>query len=210
MLGFIDESGDPGIKVGQGSSRYFVTAMVTFEDASEALRCDQRISSLRAESRLPGTYEFHFSKNSMKHRESFLRAVEPFAFGYHAIVLDKDPVKLRDAGIGSTNLYNYVTGPLFATADEHLSNLTVVMDQRGSRKFRSEISVYLRTLLRAGGRESFIRQLNVQDSRRNNLLQLADYVAGVLKRTYEGDSLALGLQERYLSHKQIRVEHWPK
>ena len=143
MLGFFDESGDPGLKVGQGSSRYFVAALVSFKDEIEALTRDRRISLLRRESRLPATYEFQFSKNSRRHRQSFLQAIEPFSFGYHAIVLDKDPGKLDLAGIGSANLYNYVAGLLFGMARENLSDLTVVMDQRGSRKFRREISTYL-------------------------------------------------------------------
>lgn len=43
MLVFIDESGDTGLKLDKGSSKYFVITLVTFEDNEEALLCDQRI-----------------------------------------------------------------------------------------------------------------------------------------------------------------------
>ena len=36
MLGFFDESGDPGLQVGGGSSRFFVAALVTFAEDFES------------------------------------------------------------------------------------------------------------------------------------------------------------------------------
>ena len=35
MLVFIDESGDTGLKIEKGSSRYFVIALVSFEENEE-------------------------------------------------------------------------------------------------------------------------------------------------------------------------------
>ena len=32
MLVIVDKAGDTGLKIGQGSSRYFIIAMVLFED----------------------------------------------------------------------------------------------------------------------------------------------------------------------------------
>ena len=49
MLVFIDESGDSGLKVTQGSSRYFTVSLVVFEDHDEALACDKRIELLKRE-----------------------------------------------------------------------------------------------------------------------------------------------------------------
>ena len=46
MLVFVDESGDVGIKVDAGSSRYFMVTLV-FEDHDEALAADERISRLK-------------------------------------------------------------------------------------------------------------------------------------------------------------------
>ena len=63
MLVFVDESGDTGLNIGQGASKYFGIFMVIFEDNDEALSCDQRINLLRRELRLSENYEFHFHKN---------------------------------------------------------------------------------------------------------------------------------------------------
>lgn len=98
MLVFIDESGDTGRKIDKGSSKYFVIALVTFEDNEEAVACDQRIHLLRKELRLPENYEFKFSKLRKEQREAFLRAVNPYSFFYFGIVINKDPKKLYGSG----------------------------------------------------------------------------------------------------------------
>ena len=49
MLVFIDESGDSGLKVEAGSSRFFTVALVVFEDYEEANACDKRIELLAKE-----------------------------------------------------------------------------------------------------------------------------------------------------------------
>ena len=49
MLVFIDESGDPGLKLHEGSSAYFIISLVVFEDHDEAIACDQKIQLLKRE-----------------------------------------------------------------------------------------------------------------------------------------------------------------
>ncbi|HNU81404.1 MAG TPA: DUF3800 domain-containing protein, partial [bacterium] len=82
MLVFIDESGDSGLKIEKGSSRYFTIGLLVFEDNEEALNCDQRIKSLKKELGLPENYEFHCKRNSDKVRRAFLVAVSPYNFFY--------------------------------------------------------------------------------------------------------------------------------
>ena len=94
MLIFIDESGDPGLKIEEGSSRYFTIGLVVFEDNDEALACDQRIQLLKKEIGWPPNAEFHFKRNSDRVREIFLRAVMPYSFFYYGMVINKDRNKL--------------------------------------------------------------------------------------------------------------------
>jgi len=62
MLVFVDEAGDPGLKLEQGSSPYFVVALVIFADNDEAEAADARITLLRREMRLDPRFEFRFNK----------------------------------------------------------------------------------------------------------------------------------------------------
>ena len=98
MLVFIDESGDSGLKISQGSSRYFSIALVIFEDHEEANACDQRIELLAKEIGWDASSEFHFKRNSDKVRKAFLSAVAPYHFFYYGIVINKDPQKLYGEG----------------------------------------------------------------------------------------------------------------
>jgi len=76
MLVFIDESGDSGLKISEGSSRFFIVALVVFEDREEATACDRRIELLKRELGRKDK-EFHFHRNSHNIRTLFLQAVAP-------------------------------------------------------------------------------------------------------------------------------------
>jgi len=86
MLVFIDESGDPGLKIEKGSSSFFTVALVIFEDKDEALACDQRVSLLKKELGWEEDSEFHFKRNSDKVRRAFLQAVAPYSFFYYGML----------------------------------------------------------------------------------------------------------------------------
>src|SRR3972149_2145064 len=108
MLVFVDESGDPGLKLSQGSSKYFVVALVIFEDYEEAQAADDRITLLRREMRLDPCFEFRFNKCRRAFREQFLKAIAPYQFFYYGIVINKDPAKLWGEGFkNKESFYKY-------------------------------------------------------------------------------------------------------
>jgi hypothetical protein len=209
MLAFVDESGDGGRRVTKGSSPFFVIAIVTFADAEDAVACDQRINLLRRELALPDEYEFHFRHNSHRVRMAFLNAVAPYQFFYHGFALNKDPDKLYGPGFDhKESLYKFACRLLFENARPFLSDATVVIDGSGDRKFRDELSRYLRQRINTT-RERAIKKVKVQRSRNNNLIQLADYVAGVVSRTVQGKP---GAQEyrRLIAARQTSLRIWPQ
>lgn len=210
MLAFVDESGDPGRKILNGSSAYFVVALVTFQDHEDALACDQRIELLRRELGRPW-YEFHFSHNSRKVRQQFLEAVAPYPFFYHVFALNKDPEKLYGPGFDyKESLYKFSARLTFENAKPYLDNAAVVIDESGDRNFRDELAVYLRRRIRDIGGRSPIRKVKIQRSSGNNLLQLADYVAGVSNRVICEKSDGIELRRRYLATHELTTQVWPK
>ena len=210
MLVFIDESGDPGRKILNGSSTHFVIGLVTFGDNDDALECDQRIDHLREELGLPPTYEFHFSKNSKRIREAFLDAVSPFHFFYHVFALNKDPDKLVGPGFDvKASLYKYAARITFENARPFLSDANVIIDRSGDKKFRDELAIYLRRRIRDENDKSLIRKLKLQDSSKNNLLQLADYVASSSNRAICGRPDGVEYRRKYLGHHEISFRVWP-
>lgn len=187
MLVFIDESGDSGLKVDQGSSRFFVVTLVMFEDNEEAVACDQRIQLVR---------------------RAFLNAVSPYNFFYYGIVINKDLSKLWGEGFrNKSSFYKYACGLVFENAKERLRDAVVVIDRSGSLEFKNQLAKYLRRKVNTPG-ERLITKVKMQRSEGNNLLQLADYVAGIINRSVQkkpkGD-----LYRKMLAHREIRVQTWP-
>ncbi len=195
--------------LGQGSSPYFVVALVIFTDNEEAEAADARITLLRREMRLDPRFEFRFNKCRRDFREQFLRAVAPYEFFYYGIVINKDPDKLWGQGFKyKESFYKYASSLVFENAKPFLNEATVILDGSGSKDFRRQLEQHLKRRLNAPS-QRFIRKVKVQDSSRNNLLQLADMVAGAIYRSFgsKGDA------RRYrsvVSHREMFVQLWPR
>ena len=208
MLIFIDESGDPGLKVEAGSSKYFVIALVAFEDHDEALAADDRISLLRKEHGFPAKFEFHFNKMKPAYRRMFLEAVAPYNFFYFGVVMDK--VKLREGELQfEESIYKYACGLLLEDAKPLLSSAIVVVDGSESKSFRHELKSYLVRRLKDDSGKSFIKDIRVHNSTTNNLLQLADMVVGALAR-FHSDKKDSREYRKLIAHRELYVQFWPK
>lgn len=209
MLVFIDESGDPGMKLASSSSRYFTVTLLVFEDNDEALAADQRIGLLKRELRFPDHFEFHFNNLRPDFREAFLKAVSPYEWFYFSIVLNKE--KLTGKGFQfPDSFYKYTCSLVFENAKPYLNEATVVIDGRGSRQFRRQLSAYLRK--RVNAQESghrFLRKIKLQDSRNNHLLQMVDMVCGAVARSFTEKDDAQRYR-RLISHREMYVQFWPK
>lgn len=209
MLAFVDESGDPGLKLCEGSSRYFVVALVIFEDHDEAEAANARITSLRVEARLSPQYEFRFNKCGKDLRIQFLTTVAPFGFFYYGIVIDKDPDKLWGEGFKhKESFYKYASGLVFENAKTFLNGATVIIDGSGSRDFRRQLQSYLKRRINDKGQRA-IAKVKTQKSCTNNLIQLADMVAGSINRSL-GSKTDAESYRKIIRHREIYVQRWPK
>ena len=208
MLVFIDESGDSGLKIDQGSSRFFAVSLVAFEDIEEAESCDQKIELLKRELGWSKDREFHFAHNSHRVRCAFLEAVAPYNFFYYGIAVNKDPAKLYGDGFRvKDSFYKYTCGLVIENAKEKLDNSTIVIDKSGSTDFRHQLAKYLKSRINTNRR--VIKKVKMQGSSGNNLLQLADYVVGVISRSVQNGKNA-GEYKRLIAHREMYVQVWPK
>ena len=209
MLAFIDESGDSGLKIENGSSRYFTVGLVVFEDLDEALSCDQRIQLLKKELGWEPNSEFHFKRNSDKIKRTFLQAVSPYNFFYYGIVINKDPKKLWGEGFkNKESFYKYACGLVFENAKEKLERAIVTIDESGNLDFKRQLAGYLRR--KVNRENNAIRKVKMQRSESNNLLQLADYIAGVINRSINNNKKWADDYRKIIAHREIYVQIWPK
>lgn len=211
MLVFVDESGDTGLKLDKGSSRFFTVVLVAFNDKDEAVACDQRIGLLKKELGWKPDNEFHFKYNSNRVREMFLRAVAPYNFFYYGVVVDKDPAKLWDESFHHKSyFYKYVCGLVFENARSRLSDATVVIDESSSEEFQQQLGTYLKQKIDRDSAIRIIKKVKMQRSHSNNLLQLADYVASIICRSVSNKEQQSESFRCLIAHREIQVELWPK
>lgn len=208
MLVFIDESGDTGLTIKKGATKYFIIMMIVFEDNNEALVCDERITLLRRELRLPQNYEFHFHSNSNRVREAFFRAILPYQFFYYGIVINKE--KLFGKGFkNKESFYKYAVSLLFENAKEKLERAIIVIDESGRKLFKYKLTSYLRKKLNFLN-HSRIYKVKMQNSRGNNLLQLADMISGAVNRSLNKDKKDNQKFRNIIKQREIYVQIWPK
>jgi hypothetical protein len=208
MLVFVDESGDPGMKFKQGSSNLFIVTLIVFKDHGEAQTADDRIRLLRRELGFREAFEFKFNKLNRVFRTAFLEAVRAVDFSYFSIVLKKG--EIHGSEIPNKQLFHqHACSLVFEIAKPHLADAVVVIDGSGSREFRRQLVTSLRqTINDAGTGVRHIRKVKVQDSHRNNLLQLADMVCGAVARSHS-DKPDAWTYRSLISHREISVQIRP-
>lgn len=208
MLIFIDESGDPGLKIDAGSSKYFVIALVGFENHEEASAVDDRISLLRNEQGFPDNFEFHFNKLKTAYRRLFLEAVAPYDFFYFGVVIDKAQLIGREFQFKET-IHTHACGLLLEDAKPRLNRAIVVVDGTESKRFRQELKSYLVRRLKDDSGKCFIKNVRIHNSTTNNLLQLADVIVGAVARSFSGKKDSREYRS-LIAHREENVRIWPK
>ena len=181
MLVFIDESGDPGFKVAKGSSSHFVLTMVIFEDADAAREAEAVIEALGQ--RLAVRPEFKFGKLSYDRRDAFFDEIAVLRFRIRAITLEKSVIRSEHLRNGKETFYNYFLRTVMQSAASEWTDAKVVIDGSGDRAFRKALSSYLRRHMDSRA----VRRVDLRDSRKDRLLQLADMCAGAIARSYNRD-----------------------
>ena len=205
MLVFIDEAWDPWFKLDNHSSRFFTIWMVIFNDNEEAEACDTRIQLLKKELWLKDDYEFHYKKDSDRIKEYFINEVAPYNFFYYWIIINKELLTSENFHI-KESFYKYVCYLVFENAKEKINNATVIIDWTWSKEFQQSFQRYLKNKFNKN-LDYKIKKVKMQDSKKNNLLQLADYVASWLHREHwwKRNSYL-----KAIKHREMYVQIWPK
>lgn len=154
--------------------------MVVFDDRMEADLVDREIEGLREPTRQKA--EFKFSKCHDNVRDTFCRTVAAYDFKIRAIVVRKERIHSEALKTSKELFYNYFVRSMLSNDGELLSDARIRIDESGDRRFKKELNSYIRRQL--AGRA---RNIRFVPSRGNNLIQLADMVAGAIHRSYRDD-----------------------
>ncbi len=195
MLIFIDDSGDPSFKVGKGSSKVFVITLVIFDDELEAEEAALKIKKLRRQLGLHDKFEFKFNKCSKEFRCKLLSTVADSRFRVRAIVLKKSKIYGQMLRNKKEYFYNYAIKTVLKNHAGTIKNAKIRLDGHGNRNMRRAFSSYLRRELNplSHGSNRIFTNLRFRDSKRDVLIQLADMIAGAIRRSYYRDKDDAGL-----------------
>lgn len=181
MLVFIDESGDPGFKLGKGSAPIFVAAMVVFHDHGQALATQTAIEDAAVKLRIHP--EFKFSRCRDEIRDAFFETVRPFDFRVRAIVVQKDLIYSQHLRSEKERFYSFFVKSMLKFDDGLLEGAHILIDGSGDREFRRQLEAYLRRHLGRGK----VKKIRFRDSHSDPLIQLADMCAGAIARANRPD-----------------------
>lgn len=200
MLVFIDDSGDPGFKIDKGSSRYFVIALVIFKDELEAEKTAVAIKELRRELKFPDDMEFKFHKSHPRIKEKFLSVINSFDFSIRCLAVDKMLIRSEELKNNKNSFYNYAIKMVLQYSNNEIFDARIKIDGSGDRIFRRNFLTYLRKHLNSKQR-TIMRNCKLVDSKENVLIQMADMVAGSIRRSYDGE------KKDHLKYKGIITKH---
>jgi len=210
MLVFVDESGDPGVKGKAGSSKVFVLTLIIFTDRDEANAVDDLIATLRGELGMHKLSEFKFNKLNQVRRIACLQAVRNRKFVFYSMVINK--AKITSRGLSyKESFYKYACSLAFENARHLLDEATIIIDGSGSREFRLQLQSYLKKKMNdpSGDGTKCIRKVKIQDSKKNNLLQLADMVCGAVAKAFQAEK-GDATYRKILKEREGYVQFWPK
>jgi len=198
----IDESGDSGRRFWRGSTRWFVVAAVIVPDTARecGLTCDA-VDKFKTE-HMNGS-ELHFARNSHHQHEEFFDYMNDKEFVYVAVAMDKKQMLRRKPHILASKkmMLQASLDRLFREIQPMLDDPVVLVD-KNSRRIDRALKRHLLNFFGSHHKGDWrsIKNVVFVDSKREPLVQFADYVAGAVRhhvdKKYHSQSF-----EKYLSDK---------
>lgn len=181
MLVFIDDSGDAGFKLEKGSSKHFVIACVIFDDNLDAEETALKIKRLRRALKWRDDHEFKFNKTNKQIRLAFLNEIKGCTFRIRAIVADKSVIRSPELRGSKNKFYNYMIKEVLSKSIGSIKNGSIRLDGHEDRAYKKAATTYFKQ--QANPRGGVIKDMKFVNSKNDNLIQLADMVAGSILRT---------------------------
>ncbi|MBI2103572.1 DUF3800 domain-containing protein [Candidatus Woesebacteria bacterium] len=186
MLVFIDDSGDPSFAIEKGASKVFVICCVIFKDELEAEKTAVAIKELRRRLKFSDKVEFKFNGSSYETRLEFLKAIKPFSFKIRALVVRKEKIRSEQLRANKQSFFGYFIKMVLKYNAGTILDAKVRIDGSGDRLFRRRFLTYLRKQLNTRQRK-IMKNARLVDSKTNVLIQMADMLAGTIRRYKEGE-----------------------
>ena len=129
---FIDDSGDPGISLTKGASRYFIISAISFSSQNDLELATQEISNLRKRLHWQPEREFKFHRASGNVKTKFFDIIRSFNFNASITVVDKSEVKSLPS-----DLYNHTI--LKSLLNLPISYANIYIDGKSGKSYQKKL-----------------------------------------------------------------------
>lgn len=171
----IDDSGDPGFK--KASSSNFVIAAALFLDLDVAQELSTRIALFRKNLGWRADHEFKFAKIRKDIIVDLLKLISTYDFKIYAAYIDKKSFRQYSFSTNE-NLYYWTIKELLQ--EMPLDESKIEIDGRSSKQNMQRMATYLRKEVADKSKLRIV----FEDSSKDNLIQLADLIAGSINRSF--------------------------
>jgi hypothetical protein len=198
---FLDESGNPDIN--DLHPRVFVIAAVVIGSRQDISGLDQRFKNAFATIKRSEDHEFRTAGLSVAKHARVLRELSLLEYQWAAACFDKQ--KLLSEGFADPRTFyryafQFLVGDLLTIAWQ----ADLVIDENSTPDFQVALEQYLRRQ-NSGLPINKLGSIKFTASSKERLIQLADLVAGAVRRSVNGDRVPL----REIEHQMINLQFWP-
>ena len=164
MLGYADESGEPGVK--KNEHDYFVFCVILVKDKEQALKIQEKMAKFRKANNLSEDHEFHYVTDSKKVRPAFAKFIKSLDFKVLSVSIKKDDFR------GTASFANMSELALELLEKKNV-DVSALMDV--NPRLCRELNVR---------KKNYAVKLHFKEakSHANDLIQVADYVVALRAR----------------------------
>ena len=200
QLVFVDDSGDPGFK--KASSSHFVMAAALFIEPKTATLLSKRIADYRKSLGWRDDYEFKFAKIRKDIIIELLDIISSYDFQIYATYVDKASFRQTAPIIDKEKLYNWTIKELLSMI--LLRDVKIEIDGRSSKQYMKQTATYLRREINSDKARKI--EIKFEDSTNDNLIQLADLIAGAINRSLNNDKTDSKTYIRIIKDKIVKIK----
>jgi hypothetical protein len=198
---YIDESGNADVT--NAEPPVFVVAAVIIDSRKDLSGLDQRFKNAFAAIQRPENHELRTAGLSVAKHGRVLRELSLLEYQWAAACFDKP--KLTSPGFSDpTTFYRYAFQFLIGDLLTIAWQADLIIDEHSSNEFQKSLEQYLRRQ-NSGLPIDRLNSVTFTQSAKERLVQLADLVAGAVRRSVSGERVPL----REIEHQMINLQHWP-
>jgi hypothetical protein len=199
---FIDEVGDNGLKFEKNSSNSFIVAMVIFRYEWQIHQYTKEIEKLKASLHFSSYFEFHFARNNKKIQQLFIDVLSAFDFTYYIFIIDKK--HCEELGLlPKHSFYEHIARLICKHTKDILIKARITIDNCGGNELKNLLSVILKQGMNDNTKR--VKKVRTENSRKEPLLQVADYIVGIEHRNYNEEKSAKIDYLPQIKNKRIKI-----